>query len=98
MNGSGVLKVYLVESKKYAHRLKFQRAKPPAWVVDSLNSIQPDAAIGFEEEDYITEVDVSAGRSILAPAESFPAQDPGVTSLENESDEGEGGGTLFQLR
>ena len=49
MDGTGVLKVYLIESKRYGHRIKFKRAKVPQWVVDRLNEIQVDARIGFED-------------------------------------------------
>ena len=56
MNGTGVLKVYLVASKKYAYRLKFRRAKAPQWVIEALNGISNGAAIGLEDEsDYSTE-------------------------------------------
>jgi hypothetical protein len=49
INGTGVLKVYLIQQKKYAYRLKFQRAKAPQWVIDALNGISKDANIGFED-------------------------------------------------
>ena len=49
MNGTGVLKVYLIQSKRYAYRLKFKRAKAPEWVLQALNSISVNQAIGFEE-------------------------------------------------
>ena len=49
MNHSGVIKVYLIGSKRYAYRLKFKRAIVPEWVVSAMNSIG-DGIIGFEEE------------------------------------------------
>jgi hypothetical protein len=49
MSGSGVLKVYLVQSKKYAWRLKFRRATPPDWVIGALNSISINSNIGFAD-------------------------------------------------
>ena len=52
MNGTGVIKVYLIGSKKYAYRLKFKRAVPPEWVIIAMNSIG-DRNIGFEEESEI---------------------------------------------
>jgi hypothetical protein len=62
MDGSGVLKVYIIETKKFAFRLKFQRAKPPTWVLESLNNIQPNATIGFEEgESYLDLEDEKSG-------------------------------------
>jgi hypothetical protein len=49
MNGTGVLKVYLVQSKKYG-----QRAKAPEWVLEELQNLKT-SAIGFEiEEDETT--------------------------------------------
>lgn len=60
MNGSGVLKVYLVQSKKYAYRLKFQRAKAPDWVITALNSISVNSTIGFEDPELNPE-DVGGG-------------------------------------
>ena len=38
MNGTGVLKVYLVQSKKYAYRLHFMHAVAPEWVLESLKT------------------------------------------------------------
>ena len=51
MNGTGVLKVYLINSRKYAYRLQFQRAIAPKWVLDALNEVSNrNTSIGFEEE------------------------------------------------
>ena len=49
MNLSGVIKVYLIGSKKYAYRLKFKRAMIPEWVVTAMHSISDGAVIGFED-------------------------------------------------
>jgi hypothetical protein len=49
MNGTGVLKVYLIQSKKYAYRLRFVRAVAPEWVLEALNNVDLNASIGFEE-------------------------------------------------
>jgi hypothetical protein len=52
MNGSGVLKVYLINSRKYAYRLQFQRAVAPTWVLDALEQISDkNISIRFEEDD-----------------------------------------------
>jgi hypothetical protein len=51
MNGTGVLKVYLVQSKKYAYRLHFMRAVAPEWVLENLKNLNPDVNIGFEDEE-----------------------------------------------
>jgi hypothetical protein len=51
MNGSGLLKVYLINSRKYAYRLQFQRAVTPTWVLDALEQISDkNINIGFEED------------------------------------------------
>jgi hypothetical protein len=49
MGGGGVLKVYLIASRKYAHRIHLRRAIAPDWVYTALNNISEDATIGFEE-------------------------------------------------
>jgi hypothetical protein len=53
MNGTGVLKVYLVQSKKYAYRLHFTRAVAPEWVLENLKNLNPDVNIGFEDEEQV---------------------------------------------
>jgi len=58
MNGTGVLKVYLVQSKKYAYRLHFTRAAAPEWVLEDLKNLNPDMSIGFEEEDHVVNEDL----------------------------------------
>ncbi len=55
MNGTGVLKVYLIQSKKYAYCLKFVRAIAPEWVLAALKNIGADANIGFEDRDVTEE-------------------------------------------
>ena len=49
MNHTGVIKVYLIGTRKYAYRLKFKRATVPEWVIIAMNSIG-DKSIGFEDE------------------------------------------------
>jgi hypothetical protein len=79
MNGTGVLKVYLIQSKKYAYRLKFQRARAPQWVLDALNMIAKDATIGFEDENEI-------GLPVIP--ESVPDHDkPGQDQMEVSMDD-----------
>jgi hypothetical protein len=58
MNGTGVLKVYLVQSKRYAYRLHFMRAVAPEWVLESLKELNSDMNIGFEadSENYDEEI------------------------------------------
>ena len=53
MDNSGILKVYIVQTKKYAYRLQFRRAVAPDWVIESLNGIDANATIGFEDEEEI---------------------------------------------
>jgi hypothetical protein len=50
MNGTGVLKVCLVQSKHYAYRLHFARAIAPEWVLESLKDLRDNIQIGFKEE------------------------------------------------
>jgi hypothetical protein len=40
-NGSGVIKVYLVETKSYGHRFKFERVAVPAYVMQLLREMVP---------------------------------------------------------
>jgi hypothetical protein len=50
MNGTGVLKVYLVQTKRYAYRLHFTRAAAPEWVLETLKDLRADMNIRFKEE------------------------------------------------
>jgi hypothetical protein len=54
MNGMGVLKAYLVQSRKYAYRMNFTRAVTPDWMLEELNDIT-DATMGFEEDSPLEE-------------------------------------------
>ncbi len=52
MNGSGILKVYLINSREYAYRLQFQLAVTPTWVLDALEQVlNRNISIGFEENE-----------------------------------------------
>jgi hypothetical protein len=79
MNGTGVLKVYLIQQKKHAYRLKFQRARAPQWVIDALNGISKDANIGFEDAQEVIPEEVGFIEAI--PKEGVP--------LESRIDEAE---------
>jgi hypothetical protein len=59
MNGTGVLKVYLVETKRYAYRLHFKRTKVASWVIDEIRRISPTLIIpiAVEGESEIMEPD-----------------------------------------
>ena len=59
MNKTGVLKVYLIGTRRFAYRLHFKRAKVPDWVTTAMNSIG-DATIGFEDSTEET-TDPGAG-------------------------------------
>jgi hypothetical protein len=48
MNGTGILKVYLVQTRKFAYRLNFTRALAPEWVLEALRDLNPDVNVGFE--------------------------------------------------
>ncbi len=61
MNGTGVIKVYLIQSKKYAYRLKFVQAIASEWVMEAMKNISADDSVGFEdvtttEENQIQEM------------------------------------------
>jgi hypothetical protein len=49
MNHTGVIKMYLIQSKKYAYRSHFARALAPEWVLEALNMIMAEVSIGFED-------------------------------------------------
>ena len=51
MNGTGVLKVYLIQTKKYAYHLQFQRAIATVWVSDALEQVSQMQNIGFKDEN-----------------------------------------------
>jgi hypothetical protein len=59
MNGTGILKVYLVQSKKYSYRLHFIHAVAPECVLESLKELNSAVKIGFEEDSLYNEEDVS---------------------------------------
>ena len=48
MNKTGVLKVFLVGSRKYTYLPNFQRGKVPEWVITAMSSIRENL-IGFED-------------------------------------------------
>jgi hypothetical protein len=50
MNGTGVMKVYLIQSKKYAYHLKFVHVIAPEWVLEALKNVSAEDSIGFEDE------------------------------------------------
>jgi hypothetical protein len=55
INGTGVLKVYLIQSHKYACRLQCRCAKAPSWVLESLEEVsRNNMMIGFEEYPEIS--------------------------------------------
>lgn len=80
MNGSGILKVYLIQTKKYAYRLKFVRAITPEWVLEALKNISTDDSIGFEDEENATENQV---QEMIAEVES---QERKSVMYENDID------------
>ena len=48
MNKTGVLRVYLIGTRRYAYRLHFRSVKVPEWVITAMNNIG-GASIGFED-------------------------------------------------
>ncbi len=59
MDATGVLKVHLVETKKYAYRLHLMRAMAPEWVLEALKEMNEDDNVGFEEENIMLNDDLS---------------------------------------
>jgi hypothetical protein len=50
LDQTGIIKVYLVQSKKFAHRLKFLRANPPDWVIRSISEMNKSTNISWQAE------------------------------------------------
>ena len=52
-NGSGVFEAYLLESKAYGHRLKFERLPVPAYVMEMARALseRPPGPIPYEADD-----------------------------------------------
>jgi hypothetical protein len=59
MDSTGIIKVFLLQSGKFAFRLKFQFAVEPAWAISKANSISPGAAIGMESESLNPDIGVA---------------------------------------
>ena len=74
-DGSGIVKVYLVETRKYAWRLNFKLARIPSWISVAINSIAANSSIGFENGESTPEL---AG---LMPGLTNPLDD-----LEDEAE------------
>ena len=55
MNKTGVLKVFLIGSRKYANRLNFQGAKEPEWVITAMSCI--GEKVPEETIDPVTEIE-----------------------------------------
>ena len=54
---AGVIKVYQIETGKFAYRLQVKKvADIPEWVLNKLNAIKPDASIGYEDESFADDV------------------------------------------
>lgn len=76
MNKTGVIKVYLIGTRKYAYRLQFRRAIVPEWVISALNAIG-DRTIGFEDESIMEPVVDFGPEMAHTPAD---LQGPGESS------------------
>jgi hypothetical protein len=85
MNGTGVVKVYLIQTKKYAYRLKLVHAIAPDWVLEALKSISVDQNIGLEEEGVMEEKQV---QELIEEVESHDNKDADadIDAIENEED------------
>jgi hypothetical protein len=85
MNMTGVLKVYLIQTKKYAYRLKFVRAIAPEWVLEALKNISADANIGFETENIAEEEEI-LGKIADAENEMSNQMDPELSMVEDDEE------------
>jgi hypothetical protein len=90
MNGTGVLKVYLVQQKKYAYRLKFQHARAPQWAMEALNNISKEANIGFEDvqevnPDGVEQIAVTPNENAQQVASPVETQE--VLNLPEDQDQ-----------
>ena len=83
MNGTEVVKVYLLQSKRYAFRLHFQCAIPPGWVLEALNNINLSTTIGFEdgEPNKVAELELKKD-SMVTPEQLATA----IDEIELEDD------------
>ena len=75
MNGTGVVKVYLIQSKRYAFRLNFKRAIPPEWVLDALNNINLSNTIGFEDGEPETVAELETTEQLTEAIEEMELVD-----------------------
>jgi hypothetical protein len=89
MDGSGVIMVYLVVSKKFAFRLKFKRATPPGWVIALLNAISPGALIGLEDISQAPEAIVAADTNTQVATITNQPTAVEVVRNDEESDDDE---------
>ena len=87
MNGTGVLKVYLIQQKKYAYRLKFQRARAPQWEMEALNSISKDTTIGFEDAQETPPERIEAVPNENVQTETGPDETKEVLQLPDDQNQ-----------
>ena len=87
LDGTGLLKVYLIDSKHYAHRLKFQRAIPPDWVVTTINNLNTKASTLDDayaiEEEIVDQQEPATQVTILETNQSKPETAAGESNLEH---------------
>ena len=70
MNGTGVIKVYLIQSKRYAFRLNFPRA-----ILDALNNINLSTKISFEDGEPETVAELETPEQAKDAIEAIELQD-----------------------
>jgi hypothetical protein len=86
INGTGVLKVYLIQTKKYAYHLKFVRAITAEWVLEALKNISADVNIRYEDENVTEENKV---QEKIADVESQGSKQIDQMDLESMDEEEE---------
>ena len=85
MNKTGVLKVFLIGTRRYAYRLSFRRAKVPEWVITAMNTIG-EASFGFGDS---TEEPTYSGAMLRGgsdPEDPREATETAVQDLEDVPD------------
>lgn len=88
-DGSGVVKVYVIDTKKFAHRFKFAHGKAPARIMEQLRAISLSEHIGFEDDEQYNHEEPYTPQDINF--DGADVSDPGgvIARLENAEDVGE---------
>lgn len=85
INGTGVIKVYNIEAKSYAHRLKFIRAAVPEAIVALICKVDYVSSIAFEDGSSASDLIYIGPRAVgvedvISTAIIEPIPETGVSS------------------